>query len=663
MVTHSIVYEYEEQLKDFIEHYEIKDSHKLLLQIFTSTVEESYIQRLLNIIKKYLPSISIIGTTTAGEILHSSSISDSTVLTFSIFDKTIVKTKFLESNGDSFELGYDLLNSFDKEILKESKLAISFANGISTNGDEFLRAFNVIKDDLVVAGGLAGDNYLFKGTFVFNEEKIVHNGAVMAILSNKKLKVFTNFNFNWQSLGKKHIIEKSHKNRVFTIDGKTMQEFYSYYLGDKILELLPMIGSEFPLILTIDGLEVARVVTSKLDDGSMVFAGNIKEGTEVRLGYGNVQLILEQASNNINILDGKCVESLFMYSCGARKSLLKDNIDIEIKPFSKVAKINGCFLYGEFYTHNKKAHFLNESMTILAISEGDYKINIERDEKELSIKNDNFLDFYRVQGLSKLITQTTNELEELNTTLENRVKKEVKESLAKDTMMEENARNAQMGEMIDMIVHQWRQPLNVFSTGITNLKFQQENGFLTGEFINKTSDVLLQNVTFLNNTIEDFRNYFKSSDKKEPVTPEKLVSKTSIMYKSLLNKHYIKLNENYSYNDFVEVPIGKMMQVILNIVKNAIDALVEKNIKDCEINISTFKENSYCILEIEDNAGGIPDDIIQKVFIKKFSTKKDTHGTGLGLYMSKNIMKMHLDGDLEVRNSAKGAVFIIRIPI
>ena len=661
MITYSTVYEYEEQLKDFIDYNKIEDSKKVLLQIFTATVEESYIQRLLNIIKKYLPNINIIGTSTAGEIVKNVSSSDSTVLTFSIFKDTIIETNILENKGDSFELAYDLLSSIDN--LSDVKLAISFADGLNNNGEEYLKGFSAFKDDLIISGGLAGDNYTFKKTLVFNDKKIISSGAVIALFHNSNLNIFTNYNFNWQSIGKKHIIEKSYKNRVFRIEGKTAKEFYSYYLGKKVAELLPTIGSEFPLIMKINDIDVARVVMSNNEDGSLIFGGNVPEGSEVRLGFGNVQMILDDAKSNISSLNNQCIESIFIYSCAARKLLLKDNIDVELKPFSKVCDVNGCFLYGEFYSSDNTNHFLNESMTILGISESDKKISINDNNQEILINEKTLFDFYRIQGLSKLITQTTNELESLNENLEKRVEEEVTKSIAKDAILESSARNAQMGEMIDMIVHQWRQPLNAFSTGISSLKFQAENGMLSDDTLIKSSTTLLENVNFLNDTIEDFRNYFKSSDKKELIRPQKLIVKTNILYKSLLVKHSIILNENYSYNEFISVPIGKMMQVILNIVKNSVDAIVEKDIKNAEINISTFKEKDYCILEIEDNAKGIPDDIISKVFDKRFTTKDDKDGTGLGLHMSKSIMNVHLNGELEVRNSAKGAVFILKIPL
>jgi len=663
MLTHSIVYEYEEQLKEFIEYKNIKKSSSVLLQVFTGILNESFIIRLVKIIKTYLPDITIIGCSSSGEIFNNTFLNKSTVLTFCIFEKTQIKTNILNSKGDSFELGYDLMNSFSKQDSSNTNLALCFCDGTKTNADELLNGIQSANKKILLAGGVASDESKYVETFVFNEEGISTNGAVMAVFCNKDLKVFTKYNFNWQAIGKKHIIEKSHKNRVFTIDGKTALDFYTYYLGKKVSDLLPKIGREFPLILQNNGLEVARIVHTKLEDGSLLFTGNVKEGSEVRLGYGNVQSILEQANENIHLLNNENIEALFVYSSFSRKTLLKNNIDVDIKPFEDLTSLHGCLLGGEFYSDENKKHFLNESMSILGISETNSKIVLNKSTKDLGIKDENIYDFYRVHGLSQLINQTTKELETLNSTLEKRVSIEVKKSLDKDAILETNATHAQMGEMIDMIVHQWRQPLNAFSTGISNLKFQNENGFLQTNTIDKACDTLFKNVTFLNNTIEDFRNYFKSSQNKELVKPSVLIAKTFILYTSLLNKHNIKMHENYVYNDYISVPIGKMMQVILNIVKNSIDQLVQANVLEGEINITTFKEGSFCILEIEDNAGGIDEKIIKKIFEKHFTTKNDKQGTGLGLHMSQNIVTLHLEGELTVRNSAKGAVFIIKIPL
>ena len=240
------------------------------------------------------------------------------------------------------------------------------------------------------------------------------------------------------------------------------------------------------------------------------------------------------------------------------------------------------------------------------------------------------------------------------------------EAIKRDAQLVQQSRLAQMGEMISMIAHQWRQPLSAISSTSMNLQLQIELekydlNTIDGQakqnenFSTRLKDIdgFVQNLT---TTIDDFRNFYKPSKKQNTVKLDLISIKALAIMKPSLIKHNINVIENYCCNDNLEIFTNEVVQVVLNILKNAEDNFLEKDIKDPCIKIITNDK----VLAICDNGGGIPEDIIDKIFDPYFSTKNEKNGTGLGLYMSKMIIEEHHDAKLEVANTSDGVCFTIK---
>ena len=163
-------------------------------------------------------------------------------------------------------------------------------------------------------------------------------------------------------------------------------------------------------------------------------------------------------------------------------------------------------------------------------------------------------------------------------------------------------------------------------------------------------------------TIDDFRNFFKSDKIKKEIKVEDIIEKALSIIKTSFESKDINLITNYKFNQEIVTYSTEVQQVILIILKNAEDALVEKDILDKKIFIETTEQEGLVVIKIEDNAGGISDNIINKIFDPYFSTKKEKDGTGIGLYMSKIIINEHCMGSLYVENGENGAIFEIRLP-
>ena len=235
----------------------------------------------------------------------------------------------------------------------------------------------------------------------------------------------------------------------------------------------------------------------------------------------------------------------------------------------------------------------------------------------------------------------------------------------KDKLFLMQSKQAQMGEMISMIAHQWRQPLNAISSVSINLqmKLMLNSYNLTKEedrqecfsyFNNSLEDIgnLVQNLSV---TIDDFRNFYKPNKKSIVTTLENVISKALEIIKSSLINDNIEIIYNYNSQNKLYLYDNEVVQVILSILKNAQDNFKEKNVPSPQIKITT-QNNMF---SISDNGGGVPDEIIDQIFIPYFSTKHAMNGTGLGLYMSKIIIEEHSKGSITVENTKVGAKFII----
>lgn len=233
----------------------------------------------------------------------------------------------------------------------------------------------------------------------------------------------------------------------------------------------------------------------------------------------------------------------------------------------------------------------------------------------------------------------------------------------KEQLMLQQARHAQMGEMLSMIAHQWRQPLATISVIASNLNIQLELGQFKEEKLPEQLQKIINNTQFLSNTVDEFRNFFKPKKNKERVSLSELLDKSLMMMgKSEINKR-IQLERHTELTKPIDTYANEIMQVFLNILKNAEDVINERKISTPVISIRMFEKEKYQVVEIEDNAGGIPEKIKDRLFLPYFTTKDDLNGTGLGLYMSKTIIEDHLNGQLKAENGEDGAIFTIKLPV
>lgn len=250
-------------------------------------------------------------------------------------------------------------------------------------------------------------------------------------------------------------------------------------------------------------------------------------------------------------------------------------------------------------------------------------------------------------------------LRQLNETLEQRVSEAVAMNMEKERLLIQQSRLAAMGEMIGNIAHQWRQPLNALGLLLANIKDAYEYHELNQAYLDREMVTGRRLIDKMSTTIDDFRNFFKPNKAKENFGLTEAIDNTLHLVRQSLENHgitiHVERGAEISANGFP----NEFSQVLLNIFNNTKDALLERQIRAGEIHVSPGGDGKMAWVTIRDNAGGIADDILPKVFDPYFTTKEK--GTGIGLYMSKMIME-HMDGTLTARNVGQGAEFRLTLP-
>ena len=228
----------------------------------------------------------------------------------------------------------------------------------------------------------------------------------------------------------------------------------------------------------------------------------------------------------------------------------------------------------------------------------------------------------------------------------------------------EQSKMAAMGELISMIAHQWRQPLQTISILVQKLTLTRiSNGFVDNDILEKSVDDVETQLSYMSKTIDDFRNFFKPEKQKTIFRLSETVDKTLVFLHYMLTINNIDIKIEIINDLEISSYENNIIQVLINLIKNSKDALLERDSENKHIIIRVNFNENYAIIEVEDNAGGIPEKNLDKIFQSYFSTKNNENGTGLGLYMSKIIIEEHCQGKIKVKNNKDGALFTILLPL
>ncbi|OIP58289.1 MAG: histidine kinase [Helicobacteraceae bacterium CG2_30_36_10] len=382
----------------------------------------------------------------------------------------------------------------------------------------------------------------------------------------------------------------------------------------------------------------------------------------------------------IGLYDGK--KAIFL-SSGMRETLGSDSLDLisdtlPKEPMWHEDNIDGYSYYSKYYKPLNWHIVYGFDTSIISKEEINKQENLEKlldDELKFIVKSSAAIVFFVVilslllsRKINKIFNQyqeevqaSTDELVKLNESLEQRVIQEVEAHSQKQKLLIQQSKMAEMGDMLSMIAHQWRQPLNQMSYVIMNIESSYEYKELTKEYLDTKVKEANELLEFMSVTIDDFRNYFRPDKEKELVSVSDVIRTSVGLIQNSLDISDIKLELIFHGKDLTHIYKNEFIQVILNLIKNAKDALVQNKIKNPKITIVCRSHNDKLTVDICDNGGGVDENIQEKIFEPYFSTKDNKSGTGIGLYMSKMIIQEHLNGKLSVSNFKDGACFKIEI--
>lgn len=259
------------------------------------------------------------------------------------------------------------------------------------------------------------------------------------------------------------------------------------------------------------------------------------------------------------------------------------------------------------------------------------------------------------------------QLKSFNIELEDRVKDGIIKQQKQERMMIHQSRQAAMGEMLESIAHQWRQPLNIIGLATTNLETEYALGIMGEKEFNDKINIISTNINYMSDTIDDFRNFLNPKRKQSSFSPEKSIQEVLTIVHAQLHNNSIVYSLHTDCNPVfygVENEFKQVMLVLLNNSKDALKTLIGKKlIHEGLVTISLECRENQAIVELCDNGGGIDSEIIDDIFNPYFTTKESSNGTGIGLYIAKNIIENRMKGKMMVRNTKAGCCFTIVLPL
>lgn len=231
-------------------------------------------------------------------------------------------------------------------------------------------------------------------------------------------------------------------------------------------------------------------------------------------------------------------------------------------------------------------------------------------------------------------------------------------------MLIQQSKMAAMGEMIAAIAHNWRQPLNTISLLSGLIIKRYKNSKLNEKYVDDWVIKMNNQLNFMSQTIDDFRNFFKPNENFKEIVLEEIISKVILLTNLQFKLNSIKIKVDIPESISILCLENQLQQALINILSNSKEAIINRDIKDGVILISAKKNDSFVTLIIEDNGGGIEnEEILSSIFDPYFTTKSNSNGTGIGLYMTKIIIEQNMKGKIETKNINNGFEFTIKIPI
>ncbi|WP_346355679.1 FIST N-terminal domain-containing protein [Azotosporobacter soli] len=676
MRTLNLLYQTTDALREYVlENKMAENGEQCLVQIFSGINDAVLIASLIKELRGLLPNAHILAATTAGEIIDCRTESSSIVLSFSLFEKTVLRSALMEGD-DSFALGKALAEQL---VSDDSKVLLLFGNSLTINGSEMLEGVAEAGVHFVVAGGFAGNNGFYTNTFVCCNEQLSYTGLAGVSLSGAALEVITERNFGWQPIGKTMTVTKAKKNRVYTLDGQPTQAVYEKYLGQEVARYLPGSATEFPLLLLDDMVARCPLAMPEERDGSLYFIGNVPEGARVAFSCGNAEQIIRRSNEMFDDWADKRLEAIFIYSCTARYMFMQQRVAEEWQAFRGIA-MAGFFTYGEYFqTPRKKNVLLNITTTILGLSEHGICTRPREAPPEYvsGFSADNFVDGKKnmvVTMLNNLLTAVVKDLEESNARLaekNQRLEAQAEKLRESQEAMIQREKAVSLGHLMAGIAHNLKTPLMSSSGGLSLIrKLVGQLACFPGNLglvkeIESWIGEIYESLRYISDVINTVNGYVVNPSKAQydyEIDLPDVARRVGILLQHELKQKKCRLDlvmDSEVNRVRLRSHENDLIQVLTVLVNNAGDAYKGKG---GAVKVLMAIKWSRLVIRVEDEGCGISPEVAAKLF-REMITTKGKHGTGLGLYTTYSIIRGRFHGSISFATSKNGTQFTLELPL
>ncbi len=392
-----------------------------------------------------------------------------------------------------------------------------------------------------------------------------------------------------------------------------------------------------------EAIEKSNIISKTDVDGIITFVND--EFCNIS-GYSKSELI-GQNHNIVRHPDVKDEKFKLLWDTITNKEIYKDTVQNLAKDGST------------FYVNTTVIPILDKDGNIVEFIAIRYDVTKEVILKQKLLKKEKEYEELN-KNLEKRVEEQTRELKELNRTLEQRVQEEISKNEEKQRVMFWQSRHASLGQMLANIAHQWRQPLTELSLAMFSIKKAVQNDKIddVAKFYDESKNIIKN----MSETIDDFTNFFTPQKEKYYFNVSDSIKESITLLDNMIKDEMITIKTDFRDVEVLGVA-NELTQVIINLINNSKDAFVSNSILIREISISTKKEDGFALIELQDNAGGISKENLERIFEPYFTTKHKSQGTGLGLFMSKMICEQGLSGFMDVKSKKGMTNFIIKIPL
>jgi len=670
----------EKEFVKFVKENNLKDKEQLLVQVNCGVLKQDRFEHIQKIIKKELPQAIIAGASSVSQLNNGHVTSNKIVLSITHFEKS--RLSLFEYTFPCFdECDYsNIAKSLSASLSNDTKGILLITNTVYFDIEKLISNINKQFGNIPIFGGIASGNEPLFNFTIFSQNKVyLEEGLIAVIFSGESLQISCNYFFDWEPIGKEYTVTKAEGRYLSELDGQPIMDIYSKYFGPMDKEKLLNVSISHPLIRTSSEFgQVARALL-ELEGEKGLYTGEFEVGEKVQIGFGHYKRMIGRYEMIHNVYEEIPAEVAWFYICISYNYGYMDILDAFASFYKNPDQLFGLITFGEFSQKDGKNKFLNYTLTQVALSEdidARLKVNLKKptldkkDELLVTLSTLVASSSHEIMNLNRHLEQEvqerTKELAELNSSLEKRIELEVKKNREKDKMLYHQSKLASMGEMINNIAHQWRQPLNIIALVMQNLSIKAQVGNISYTEIANGEKKINETLKYLSDTIDDFRSFVSNGENfsnagkfKVCETIKDTIRLLSIVLEDKNIDLILKLPET---DKVVKGSSNDLKQILLNLIYNAIDVLREREVKNPTIKVEV-KYNKHINIVIKDNGGGIDSKIIDKIFEPYFTTKYKARGTGLGLYMSKMIVEKRFHGKIKAHNTSRGAIFWIELPV